>query len=255
MIDIHNHILVDVDDGPKSIDEAIELLKQAKREGATDIVATPHHLHTRYSNDIENVKMKLNELKKNPEKIKLGFVLNIGQEIRVTDQIIDDLKNCKIEGINGSRYLLLEFPSNEVPHYSNQLFYELQTMGYIPIIAHPERNKAIVQNLDILFDLINGGALSQITTSSLLGEFGSNVRNLSLKMIDNNLAHFIASDAHNVPKRPFIMKQLFKERKLKTYYKELESYLENGKAVLENERISKQMPTQDYKQKKWFGLF
>ena len=58
-------------------------------------------------------------------------------------------------------------------------------------------------------------------------------------MIDNNLAHFIASDAHNVSNRPFIMKQLFKERKLKAYYEELESYLKNGKAVLENERISK----------------
>lgn len=255
MIDIHNHILVDVDDGSKNINETIELLKQAKCEGITDIVATPHHLHTRYSNNIENVKLKLNELKKNAFIKELGIRLYAGQEIRITDQIIDDIKNNKIEGINGSRYLLLEFPSNEVPHYSNQLFYELQTMGYIPIIAHPERNKAIVQNMDILFELVNGGALSQITTSSLLGEFGSKVRKQSLKMIDNNLAHFIASDAHNVSNRPFIMKQLFKERKLKTYYEELERYIENGKAVLENERISKLIPTQDYQQKKWFGLF
>lgn len=254
MIDIHNHILVDVDDGPKSINEAIELLKQAKSEGATDIVASPHHLHTRYSNDIQKVKMKLNELKKIEEIKELEIRLYSGQEIRVTDQIIDDINNGKIEGINGSRYLLLEFPSNEVPHYSNQLFYELQTMGYVPIIAHPERNKAIVQNMDLLFELINGGALSQITTSSLLGEFGSNVRKLSLKMIDNNLAHFIASDAHSATHRPFVLKQLFKEKKLKTYYGELESYLKNGKAVLENEKISKLMPTQDYKQKKWFGF-
>ncbi|MEX6381080.1 tyrosine-protein phosphatase [Staphylococcus saprophyticus] len=254
MIDIHNHILVDVDDGPKSINEAIELLKQAKNEGATDIVASPHHLHTRYSNDIQKVKMKLNELKKIEEIKELEIRLYSGQEIRVTDQIIDDINNGKIEGINGSRYLLLEFPSNEVPHYSNQLFYELQTMGYVPIIAHPERNKAIVQNMDLLFELINGGALSQITTSSLLGEFGSNVRKLSLKMIDNNLAHFIASDAHSATHRPFVLKQLFKEKKLKTYYEELESYLKNGKAVLENEKISKLMPTQDYKQKKWFGF-
>lgn len=254
MIDIHNHILVDVDDGPKSINEAIELLKQAKSEGVTDIVASPHHLHTRYSNDIQKVKMKLNELKKIEEIKELEIRLYSGQEIRVTDQIIDDINNGKIEGINGSRYLLLEFPSNEVPHYSNQLFYELQTMSYVPIIAHPERNKAIVQNMDLLFELINGGALSQITTSSLLGEFGSNVRKLSLKMIDNNLAHFIASDAHSATHRPFVLKQLFKEKKLKTYYEELESYLKNGKAVLENEKISKLMPTQDYKQKKWFGF-
>ncbi|MEB7822009.1 tyrosine-protein phosphatase [Staphylococcus xylosus] len=254
MIDIHNHILVDVDDGPKSIDETVELLKQAKNEGATDIVATPHHIHTRYSNDIQKVKSKLNELRENTQIKELGIRLYAGQEIRVTDQIIDDINNGKIEGINSSKYLLLEFPSNEVPHYSNQLFYELQTRGYVPIIAHPERNKAIVQSLDLLFELVNGGALSQITTSSLMGEFGSNVRKVSLKMIDNNLAHFIASDAHNVKNRPFVLNQLFNERKLKDYYEEFESFLENGKAVLNNERISKQIPTQDYKQKKWFGL-
>ena len=128
-------------------------------------------------------------------------------------------------------------------------------MGYIPIIAHPERNKAIVQNLDLLYELINGGALSQLTTSSLLGKFGSKVRSASLKIIDNNLAHFIASDAHSATIRPFAMKQLFKERKLKAYYEEFENYLENGKLMINNERISKQVPTQEYKQKKWFGLF
>ena len=254
MIDMHNHILVDVDDGPQNINEAIELLKQAKGEGVTDIVVTPHHLHTKYSNDIEKVKIKLNELKNNPEIKELELRLYAGQEIRITDQIIEGIKNGEIEGINESRYLLIEFPSNEIPYYTNQLFYELQTMGYMPIIAHPERNKAIAQNLDLLFDLINGGALSQITTSSLLGDFGSNVRKLSLKMIDSNLAHFIASDAHSITNRPFMLKQLFNDRKLKAYYEELESYLKNGELVLKDGRISKQIPTQDYKQKKWFGL-
>ncbi|WP_434796069.1 tyrosine-protein phosphatase [Staphylococcus equorum] len=254
MIDMHNHILVGVDDGPQNINEAIELLKQAKGEGVTDIVVTPHHLHTKYSNDIEKVKIKLNELKNNLEIKELELRLYAGQEIRITDQIIEGIKNGEIEGINESRYLLIEFPSNEIPYYTNQLFYELQTMGYMPIIAHPERNKAIAQNLDLLFDLINGGALSQITTSSLLGDFGSNVRKLSLKMIDSNLAHFIASDAHSITNRPFMLKQLFNDRKLKAYYEELESYLKNGELVLKDERISKQIPTQDYKQKKWFGL-
>lgn len=254
MVDIHNHILVDVDDGPKSINEAIELLKQAQSENVTDIVATPHHLHKRYSNDIEKVKIKLNELKNNPEIKKLGLHLYVGQEIRITDQIIEGIKNKEIEGINESRYLLIEFPSNEIPYYTTQLFYELQTMGYIPIIAHPERNKTIVQNLDLLFELINGGALSQITASSLLGDFGNNVRKLSLKMIDSNLIHFIASDAHSATNRPFMLKQLFNDRKLKAYYEELKSYLKNGELVLKDERISKQIPTQDYKQKKWFGL-
>lgn len=255
MIDMHNHILIDIDDGPQSLTAAIDLLKQAKREGITDIIATPHHLHPKYSNDIHTVKEKINELKLNEEIRNLNINFYAGQEIRVTDRVIDDINNGNIEGINNSNYLLLEFPSNEVPHYSKQLFYELQTMGYIPIIAHPERNKAIVQNLDLLFELINGGALSQLTTSSILGDLGSNVRRISLKIMDNNLAHFIASDAHSATTRPFVMKQLFKERKLKTYCETFEDYIENGNLIIKNERVSKQIPTQDYKQKKWFGLF
>src|SRR5699024_5331733 len=255
MIDIHNHILMDIDDGPQSITAMNDLLNQAKNEGITDIVVTPHHLHSKYNNYIQRVKDGIKDLNENQDVQKLNINFYAGQEIRVTDRIIDDINNGEIEGINNSNYLLLEFPSNEVPHYTRQLFYELQTMGYIPIIAHPERNKAIVRNLDLLYELINGGALSQLTTSSLLGKFGSNIRNASLKIIDNNLAHFIASDAHSATTRPFAMKQLFKERKLKAYYEEFENYLENGKLMINNERISKQIPTQDYKQKKWFGLF
>ena len=255
MIDIHNHILMDIDDGPQSINAMIDLLNQAKSEGINNIVVTPHHLHPKYNNNIQLVKEEIKALKQNEDVQKLNINFYAGQEIRVSDKVIDDINNGNIEGINNSNYLLLEFPSNEVPHYSKQLFYELQTMGYIPIIAHPERNKAIVQNLDLLYELINGGALSQLTTSSLLGKFGSNIRNASLKIIDNNLAHFIASDAHSATTRPFVMKQLFEERKLKAYYEEFENYLENGKLMINNERISKQIPTQDYKQKKWFGLF
>ncbi|WP_210123367.1 MULTISPECIES: CpsB/CapC family capsule biosynthesis tyrosine phosphatase [unclassified Staphylococcus] len=255
MIDIHNHILMGIDDGPQSVTAMIDLLNQAKSEGVNNIVVTPHHLHPKYNNNIQHVRDKITELNAIEDVRKLNINFYAGQEIRVTDRVIDDINNGNIEGINNSNYLLLEFPSNEVPHYSKQLFYELQTMGYIPIIAHPERNKAIVQNLDLLYELINGGALSQLTTSSLLGEFGSNVKRTSLKIIDNNLAHFIASDAHSATTRPFVMKQLFKERKLKAYYEEFQNYLENGKLVINNERISKQIPTQEYKQKKWFGLF
>ncbi|MDK9855703.1 tyrosine-protein phosphatase [Staphylococcus equorum] len=254
MIDIHNHILVDVDDGPKIIEESIHLLEQAKSEGVTDIVATPHHLHPRYDNNIQVVRKKLDELRNNEVIKQLGINLYPGQEIRVTDQIIDDIHNGKIKGINNSKYLLVEFPSNEVPHYSHKLFYELQTMGYVPIIAHPERNKAITENLDILFDLVSGGALSQITSSSLLGDFGRKVKKISLQMIDNNLTHFVASDAHSCAIRPFVMDKLFNERKLKTYYEDLERFVENGKTVIKDERISKHQPTQEYKQKKWFGL-
>lgn len=255
MIDFHNHILPNVDDGPTNIQETIKLLNQAKEEGVTEIIVTPHHLHTKYYNSVCSIKKKINELFENEEIKRLGIKFYVGQELRITDQVINEIKSGNIEGINQSRYLLIEFPSNEVPHYTKNLFYDIQTMGYTPIIAHPERNKVISEDLDVLFELINGGALSQITSSSLMGDFGNKVRKLSIQMINNNLTHFIGSDAHNVESRPFLMKTLFEDKKLKNYQDDLEDFLNNAQHVVNNEKLRKKKPDQSYKYKKWFGLF
>ncbi|WP_436862352.1 tyrosine-protein phosphatase [Staphylococcus caeli] len=254
MIDIHNHILVDIDDGPKTDEDAIKLIQQAYDEGITRIVATPHHLHTRYDNPIAKVKQKIDDLKALEGVKALGVNIYPGQEIRITDQIINNINEGEVIGINNSRYLLIELPSNEVPQYTQRLFYEIQSMGYVPIIAHPERNKAIAQNLDLLFELINGGALSQITSSSLNGSMGKKVRALAIQMIENNLTHFVSSDAHSVEARPFIMKSMWESKKLKNYHEEMNDFLNNADLVINDKKITKQIPTQDYKQKKWFGI-
>ena len=104
-----------------------------------------------------------------------------------------------------------------VPHYTNRLFFELQSKGYVPIIAHPERNKEISQNLDVLFDLVNGGALSQLTSASLVNMV--KITKISIQMIENNLVHFIASDAHHDTNRPFVLESLFNDKKLNKYQK------------------------------------
>ncbi|WP_192959424.1 tyrosine-protein phosphatase [Staphylococcus cohnii] len=255
MIDIHNHILIGADDGPKTKEDAISLITQAKEEGITSVVATPHHLHSRYSNTVSNVKSKVNEIISIEEIKKLNIEIYYGQEIRITDQILSEIKNGDIVGINNSRYLLIELPSNEVPHYTHSLLNELQVLGYIPIIVHPERNRAIAQNLDLLFQLINGGALSQITSTSLNGSMGKNIKKITLQMIDNNLTHFIASDAHSVNERPFLMKSLLNDKKLKNYKEEISELIENAKLIIEDQKLMKKIPTQDYNYKKKFGIF
>lgn len=255
MIDIHNHILIGADDGPKTKEDAISLITQAKEEGITSVVATPHHLHSRYSNTVSNVKSKVNEIISIEEIKKLNIEIYYGQEIRITDQILSEIKNGDIVGINNSRYLLIELPSNEVPHYAHSLLNELQVLGYVPIIVHPERNRAIAQNLDLLFQLINGGALSQITSTSLNGSMGKNIKKITLQMIDNNLTHFIASDAHSVNERPFLMKSLLNDKKLKNYKEEISELIENAKLIIEDKKLMKKIPTQDYNYKKKFGIF
>ena len=134
----------------------LDLLNQAKDEGVTEVIATPHHLSPAFDNEYKIVERKLHELL-NLEEIKdLGIKIYPGQEIRISDQIIQQLEKGEAIGLNHSKYLLIEFPSGRVPHYTNRLFFELQSKGYVPIIAHPERNKEISQNLDVLFDLVNG---------------------------------------------------------------------------------------------------
>ena len=100
-------------------------------------------------------------------------------------------------------------------------------------LLHIQRNKAISQNLDILYDLINKGALSQVTTS-LAGISGRKIRKLAIQMIENNLTHFIGSDAHNTEIRPFLMKDLFNDKKLRDYYEDMNGFISNAKLVVDD---------------------
>lgn len=255
MIDLHNHILVNLDDGPKNEEEAIRLLKQAVEEGVTGIIATPHHLNPMFNNEKQVVLEKIKELKNLEEIKKLNIDIYPAQEIRLSDQILPQLKEGKALSLNFSKYILIELPSNEVPHYTKNILFELQSLGYVPVIAHPERNKVISQNLDVLYDLVNNGALSQLTSSSLNGDLGKKIQKNSIQMIENNLVHFIASDAHHYENRPFIMNSLFKNKKLKNYKEEIEMLIKNSKLIIKNEDIKKYQPSKEYNNKKLFGIF
>lgn len=247
MIDIHNHILPTIDDGPNNEEEMLALIKQAVEQGISSIVATPHHLHYKYNNSFGDVERQVNELNNNDIIKRMNINVYVGQEVRITDQLIRDLDNGNVRGINYSRYILLELPSRNVPHFTQRILYEIQIRGYIPIIVHPERNKEIASDINILYKLINQGALSQITTSSLSGKMGKKLQKLSLQMIENQLIHFIASDAHNLNNRPFIANDLFNNKKLKKYTDELLKLYANNECIIKNVNISKQRPIEHKK--------
>ncbi|CAL29258.1 tyrosine-protein phosphatase [Staphylococcus carnosus] len=254
MIDIHNHIISGIDDGPKNEESMLDLIKQAANQGIKGIVATPHHLHTKYSNDFTNVEKRVDKLNDSLEIKELGITIYTGQEIRVSDQILSDIDDGKIQGVNYSKYLLIELPSHKVPHFTQRLIYEIQTRGYIPVIVHPERNKAIAQDVNLLFELINIGALSQLTASSLTGKSGKNIQKLSFQMIEHNLVHFVASDAHSTEQRPFDFGDLFKTPRLDNYQTVIQTFLKNNEAMVLDENIVASRPI-EYRKKKFLGLF
>ncbi len=214
MTDIHCHILPNIDDGAKDINESLAMCKIAKKDGISVIVATPHIIPGLYQSKKELILSKVNELNNILEnrnwKIEHNDSTNPkilpGAENRVHPDLIDSMKNGKALTINDNmRYIMLDLPHWFIFPYIKELIVHLKEQGIISIISHPERNTQIRRNIDILYKLVNAGALSQITAMSITGEFGYNVKRFSKKLLSKNLVHIIASDAHSVCKRPPIL--------------------------------------------------
>lgn len=255
IVDIHAHVLHGIDDGPKTIEDQLQLLQQAEQNGITDIIATPHHLHPMFDNTFLEIEPQVNELNERLKEAGINITIYPGQEVRISDQFLDAIEEGLIQGLNHTRYLLIEFPSNQIPTYTGDLFYELKILGYVPIIAHPERNKAIIEDIGLLYDFVEKGALAQVTVGALTGQYGKNIQRAAVTIVDNHLAHVIASDAHHVERRPFNYNDLSSSHLKQHTMQNIDKLIQNAKCILENQEIEKQQPTTHFKKKKWFGLF
>lgn len=243
MIDIHNHILIGVDDGPQTEEEAVILLKQAIDNGITDIIATPHHYNGDFVNLGSKILEKMDELNLVISQHQLDINVYPGQEIRVNGNFVEELKAGVGIPLNQKQYVLIEFSFNEIPSYVGPMFYDIQMNGYTPIIAHPERYKAIIKNPDRLHDFIEKGAIAQVTAGSVAGELGDNLKETSLKMIEAHLVHLIASDAHHAGFRPFMLQEAYDvvEKELGSIYVEDLKY--NAEAVLHGKEVKVKRPS------------
>ncbi|TFB14190.1 tyrosine protein phosphatase [Filobacillus milosensis] len=240
MIDIHSHILAGLDDGASLIEESLDIAKAAVNEGIHIIYATPHH-NQRYIYDKNLVYTKAKELNRLLQENHINLNVRVGQEVRIRMDLPELLKQNNVLTLGESQYVLIEFPSTQVPHYTKDVFFKLQLAGYQPIIAHPERNIEILHKPNILYDLIINGALSQVTAGSVAGNFGKKIQKLSFKLIEANLVHFIASDAHNISSRGFFINNALANIKQKfgqppiNYFKKNSLLLEDGKHVVSHE--------------------
>ncbi|MCZ2257295.1 tyrosine-protein phosphatase [Sporosarcina sp. G11-34] len=202
MIDMHAHILPGVDDGPKTIEESIQLIELAIAEGITDIIATPHAYSPHFDVSKAQVQEKLALLDNALKERNIPMNLHAGQELRIKDFLIEKLEAKEALSLAGSKYVLLELPSSAIPAYTVKIIQALLSSDKIPIIAHPERNRAIAEKPSRLARLITHGALAQVTAGSLSGHFGKGVQKLSLQLIEANLIHSYGSDVHNSTTRP-----------------------------------------------------
>ncbi|MCM2983535.1 tyrosine protein phosphatase [Niallia circulans] len=254
MIDIHSHILPGIDDGAQTIEDSIKMAKTAVNEGITSIIATPHHKNNQFNNLKSSILTKVNELNTVLKQENIPLTVLPGQEVRIYGEVIEDYYKEEILTLNHTKYLFIEFPSSSVPRYAERLLYELQTEGIIPIIVHPERNKELQEKPDLLYQFVKGGALTQVTASSVAGYFGKNVKKFSEQLIEHNLTHFIASDAHNIHNRSFKVREALDMIEENFGMEYINLLIENAEFLIEDKNVIKVIPER-IKRKKILGIF
>ena len=209
MIDFHNHIIPSVDDGSKSIEESIEMLKYAHSIGIKEVVSTIHLGHPTINNHhIEYVEIleKKRNLENILEKENIDLKIYLAAEVYMNPNILDYLDH-EYALIGNKKYMLIEFPVIAFPPKYEDLLFKLILKGVTPIIAHPERYRTIQQDFIEIKKFINLGCLVQIDSGSLLGLFGKNALDTSINLIKSGFCHLLGSDAHNSKKRNFCLNE------------------------------------------------
>lgn len=196
MVDIHSHLIPNVDDGSKSVEETFMLIKEADRAGITDIILTPHYIVNSYEQNANTLILLKDKLQQILDKDKINVKLHIGMEVYITDNLIDLLKQNKLLTLANSKYLLMELPLNTHVQYEDIIIFKLIENNIIPIIAHPERYKFVQEDPSKVRELIDSGCLIQSNIGSILGIYGKKAKKTIKYLLKNDLINFIATDTH-----------------------------------------------------------
>jgi len=244
MIDFHSHIIFNVDDGSKSLDDSIQMITEAEKAGFTDIILTPHYMEGYYEVSKDEISDRIQVINEAILQNNIKIKLHQGNEIYITDNMEQLLKNKIISTANNSKYILFETPMRDEPINLNQIVYNLLELKKVPIIAHPERYLYIQENPNLVYELIEAGVLFQSNFGSLIGLYGKSAQKTLNLLLKHNMIHFMGSDVHRpnsiYPKINESLKQL---KKIVSEYKVNEITYENANKVLNNQDIEIEEPT------------
>jgi tyrosine-protein phosphatase YwqE len=207
-IDVHSHLLPGIDDGVQSLEESVSIIKQFSELGYKKLITTPHIMNDFYPNTPEIINEKLSLVRQAIVKEKLSIQIEAAAEYYFDEHFISLIKSKSKLLTFGDNYLLFEIGFISEPLQLRTAIFDLITLGYKPVLAHPERYLYYHQKLDGLQDLIDRGVLLQLNLNSVVGYYSKEVKKTTEKLIDNNMIHLIGSDCHN--QRHFdVMKEVF----------------------------------------------
>lgn len=199
MIDIHTHLLFGVDDGPKTMEESIEMLKYAKAQGIDAMILTPHYRHGMFAYPNEKIEENFAKLMGPSEKI--GIDLYLGTEHHVNSMILEYIENGRVRTLANTQYVLTEYKHDTEFDYIAKSTRDLLRNGYIPIVAHVERYACMHEDLDRVDWLRDVGAMIQVNANAILGMEGFKTKGFTKKLLKRGYVDFVASDSHDMVKR------------------------------------------------------
>ncbi|WP_078409093.1 tyrosine-protein phosphatase [Priestia abyssalis] len=253
MIDVHCHILPNVDAGPKNVTASLEMAKQVNKQGVHTIVAAPSYLNESFQNEKTAIVERVNTYAKLLAEHNIPLKVLPGQEIHLTEDLLEMFEEGKLLTINDNgKYLLLACPEHELPSYIENLLYEMQLKGLVPIISQPERNERIMGQPDIIYQLVKKGALVQLGAASIQGAFGAKVKKFAFQLLKANLAHVIASGAYQ-SRDSYSLKDAYAEIKKKAGIEKLYMLQENADYIVKGQMVHREQPVRIGKKR--FGIF
>ncbi|MEA5026319.1 hypothetical protein SDC9_136734 [bioreactor metagenome] len=195
MIDIHNHLLINADDGSQSYKETLEILEQAQHDGVKEVIFTPHYgRYGPYRKTQEELNQLFLDLTRHLTKDGITIAFHRGRELFIDKCLPDMVKEHSLSTLANSHYVLIEMDQYQYPSFNDDILYDFKALGYRVIIAHPERYQYVIDNPNFCLNWLNAGYLLQVNQKSILTGVNHHLAN---RMIKHGFVSFVATDAHN----------------------------------------------------------
>ena len=202
MIDLHCHILPGLDDGAADLSVSTDMAKAFVADGVLVVACTPHILSGLYHNSGPQIRLATAQLQQHLDREGIPLRLVTGADNHITPSFVTELKSGHLLSLADTRYVLVEPPHHVAPPRLEELFFSILVAGYVPILTHPERLTWIQSHYQVVQRLVHAGVWMQVTAGSITGAFGRNARYWAERMLDEGCVHILATDAHDVNRRP-----------------------------------------------------
>lgn len=198
LVDMHSHLIPEIDDGVQSLEQALEVIQYFERLGYTKLITTPHVMHDMYRNSSEGILKGLESLNAFLRERNVKCTVRAAAEYYLDENLMRMLEEDQPLLTLGGNYVLFETNFLNEPFNLKDFIFKATSKGYKLVLAHPERYLYLQSNLDKAEDLLNRGVLFQVNISSITGYYSKVVQTTAQKLIDKGWVHFLGSDCHNI---------------------------------------------------------